>query len=786
VVVKVVRRNGVELPGEVASFVGRRQVTADVKRALSASRLVTLVGVGGVGKSRLAVHVAGQLRRSFPDGACLIELAKVRDPAMVAPSLVAALGLLDPSARDPEPVLVDYLAGKRMLLLLDNCEHVLEEAGRLARRVLSAAPGVRVLATSREPLGIGAESVCAVPPLSVPAANGDAPHTPRELLAQFEAVTLFEERASAAVPGFAITTRNSDAVVRLCQRLDGVPLALELAAVRVRVLSVEQILARLEDRFRLLTMGSRDALPRHQTLRAAVDWSYDLCTEAERTLWARCSVFAGDFDLDAAESVCACDGLTVDDVFTGIAGLVDKSVLAREDRGPHARYRMLETIRQYGAERLAETGERDRFRRRHRDFCLSLAEQSDFCGPQQAGWMKRLRAERPNLWAALDYCLTVPGEEATGLRLASALGMYWVGSGLVRDGRYWLDRAMAADSRPSPARARVLWLTGWIAFLQGDNAASVELLTESQDLARRLGDETELTYAIQYLGEAEMFVDLTRAVPLLDEALARHRAKGTWTAPALLIFGQCARAAFLRGDVARALALVEECKAVCASLGERWTLSWTKWNLAVIRWELGEHEQAAGELREALRIKEDLDDRLGIPFCVDMLAWVANSGGDAHRAAVLFGAAEKMWQRIGRPLAGFEILLRWRANAMSGSRAALGDRAYDTAAHQGAGLSQREIIAYAVGEGGRTARAAAGGKPEPPPQPVLTRRERQVAELVATGKSNKEIAALLVISQRTVESHVDHILGKLNFTNRTQIAAWLAARTATRAVHDGQ
>ncbi|HET6501344.1 MAG TPA: LuxR C-terminal-related transcriptional regulator [Amycolatopsis sp.] len=761
-------------------------MTADVKRALSASRLVTLVGAGGVGKSRLAVHVAGQLRRSFPDGVCLVELAKVGDAAMVVPALVAALGLLDPSARDPGPVLLDYLAGKRMLLLLDNCEHVLDEAGRLAHRVLSSAPGVRVLATSREPLGIGPESVCAVPPLSVPGAHGDASRTPRELLAQYEAVALFEERAGAAVPGFAVTAQNSDAVVRLCQRLDGVPLALELAAVRVRVLSVEQILTRLEDRFRLLSAGSRDASPRHQTLRAAVDWSYDLCTESERILWARCSVFAGDFDLDAAENVCARDGLTLDDVFTGIAGLVDKSVLTRLDRGPRARYRMLETIRQYGAERLAETGGRDRFRRRHRDFCLALAEQSDFCGPRQAEWMKRLRAERPNLWAALDYCLTVPGEAATGLRLAAALGMYWVGSGSVRDGRYWLDRAVAAAPRPSPARARALWLTGWIAFLQGDNAASLELLTESHDLARRLGDQSELTYAIQYLGEAEMFAgNLARAVPLLDEALARHRANGPWTAPALLIFGQRARVAFLAGDVAGALALLEECEAVCASFGERWTLSWTKWNLAVVRWELGEYERAAGELRESLRIKEDLDDRLGIPFCVDLLAWVADSAGDAHRAAVLFGAAEKMWQRIGKPLFGFEILLRRRANAMRGSRSALGDRAYDTAAHQGARLSQREIIAYAVGAGGRTARAAADRTPEPAAEPALTRRERQVAELVATGRSNKEIAAVLVISQRTVESHVDHILGKLNFTSRTQIAAWLTERTATRARHDG-
>ncbi|MGH3392311.1 MAG: ATP-binding protein, partial [Actinomadura sp.] len=397
------------------------------------SRLVTLTGAAGVGKSRLAIQVARDVRRAFPDGVWLVELAKLDDDSLVDSAVAAALELSVSSGRAPIDVLINYLADKRLLVVLDNCEHLLGACARLMRRLLPEAPGLRVLATSREPLGIGGEQVWLVPPLSVP-----EPESLRSGTAhQYEALTLFEERASLVLPGFVLSPENEAVVARLCRRLDGLPLAIELAAVWLRALSVEQILARLQDRFGLLTTGDQTVEARHRTLWAAVEWSFDLCSELERTLWARFSVFSGEFDLDAAEAVCGDDDL---DVLTGIAGLVAKSVLVRDEGGTSARYWMLDTIRHFGAERLATTGEREGLRRRHRDYYLSLAEsvEAESRGPQLAEWTARLRAERGNLWAALDYCLTEPGEPRTGMRMAAALWPYWVAGGFVRDGRHWL------------------------------------------------------------------------------------------------------------------------------------------------------------------------------------------------------------------------------------------------------------------------------------------------------------------------------------------------------------
>lgn len=734
---------------------------------------MTLTGVGGVGKTRLAVHVARELRRVYRDGVWLVELADLQDPSLMASALVAALELPDASGREPMEVLVDYLTDKQLLLVLDNCEHLLPACARLIAQLLPAAPDLRILATSREPLAIPGEQVWPVPSLSLPQANSSMSNL---VVHQYAALSLFEDRASAVLPGFSLNSDNAVVVAQVCQRLDGLPLAIELAAVWLRVLSLEQLLARLEDRFRLLKVGEQVAPARHQTLRAAVEWSFDLCSELERTLWARFSVFSGDFDLDAAEIVCAGNGLTVADVFTGVTGLVDKSVLVRGDGGARARYRMLETIRQYGAERLAADGEETRLRRCHRDYYLELAEQADAhsCGPRQTEWGMRLCAERANLWAALEYSLTEPGEARAGLRMAGALWSYWVACGYVRDGGYWLDRALAIDTEPSHERARALWINGWIAFLRGDNSASLVWLREARELAERLGDEAELTYALQYLAEAEMFVgNMAVAVPMLDEALSRHRASNAWTSPSLLIFGQRARPAVLAGDTDQAVALLAEALSICDSLGERWTRSWTEWNLGVAWWATGDHETAKAHLFSSLRVKQDLNDQLGIPFCVELLAWVAVSAGDARRAATLFGAAEAGWELIGRPLFGFETLLSWRDENRACCREELGERTFETAREKGARLAQDKLIAYALGE---KAPDAAAAPAVPVAEQVLTRREREVAAMVARGMTNKEIADSLVIAQRTAEGHVERILSKLGFTSRTQIAVWIADR----------
>jgi predicted ATPase/DNA-binding CsgD family transcriptional regulator len=760
--IQAMRYETVRLPVEMTSFVGRRQETADIKDALANSRLVTLTGVGGVGKSRLALHVATDLRRAFPDGVWVVELATVHDPSLVAQAVALGLDLRDQSVRDAETVLTDYLADRSALLVLDNCEHLLEVSSELVNTLLAVAPKLRVLATSREPLRSSAEHVWPVPPLSVP--GPDEPASRRH-----EALTLFEERVARSRPKFAITPENEAAVTRLCQRLDGIPLAIELAAVQMRLLSAEQILNRLEDRFRLLTQQGQDISPRHQTLRATVDWSFELCTEAERTVWARCSVFAGEFDVDAAEYVCAGGGLSEGDVFAAVAGLVDKSVLIPGEGGYHVRYRMLETIRQYGRERLVSSGEEDELRRRHRDHYLRVAVRADkdSSGTEQDRLVEDLVAERDNMVAALEYSFSAAGESKVGLRMASALWFCWIGCGFLRSGRDWLDRGLAEDREPSPERARALWLNGWISFLQGDHVASPALTREGRELAREIGDESALTFATQFLGDLQMWAgDLDQGIELLDEALNRHRLSRSWTAPALLIFALRAQAAGLAGNTDLAMALLEECHTLSEARGERWALSWTEWNVGVGWWSVGDPVNAAEHARKSLRHKDELHDRLGIACCVELLAWVAVAEGDAHRAAVLFGGVARLWETIGRPLFGSYLLLGWSQAAYARSREALGNRGFEAATEEGEELSPEALIDYAL-----DIKAAA----EPAEQKsVLTKREREVAELVAEGLSNKAIANRLVIARRTAESHLDHILTKLGFTSRTQIAVWVA------------
>lgn len=760
----------------MTSFVGRRQAKADLKRALGTSRLVTLTGPGGVGKTRLALQTAHELRRVFPDGVWLTELVRLRDPALVPQAVAAALDLRDQSTRAPETVLTEYLGTRHLLLVLDNCEHVLDACSRLVHTLLAATPDLRVLATSRESLRIQAECVWPVPPLTVPATDGDLRDGSG---LRYEALVLFEDRVNAVLPGFRVASDNEAAVVQLCRRLDGVPLAIELAAVRARALSVDQILGRLEDRFRLLTAGNRAALPRHQTLRAAVDWSFQLCDEQERLLWARCSVFAGEFDLDAAESVCGGDGLSPGNVLNGIADLVDKSILTRSPgTKAGARYQMLETIRAYGRERLAEAGEDNALRRRHRDYYLHLSEQSDAdsWGPRQPQWARRLSGERANIWAALDYCLTTPGEARAGLRMAGALWFCWMGCGHAREGRHWLGRALTLDTAPSRERARALWVAGWIAVAQGDNTPSQVMLRESRDLARQLGDEDDLAYATQLLGDAESFVgNVSHAAALLDEAIARHRAARAWTVTSVLALVPRARVAFELGDTGQALALLTEGQDICRSTGEHWASSWLEFNIGAIVALTGDARAAEVHLREALRKKDDLHDLLGIPFCLDLLASTAANSDDAYRAALLLGAAERLWEQVYSPLFNYGAMLGLRAQAQERARDALGAQEFDAARRRGLLMSDTDVIAYALGDepAPYTPGPRATRLPVQAAEPTLTKREREVAELAATGMSNKEIAARLVISRRTAEAHIEHILVKLGFTSRTQIAAWL-------------
>jgi predicted ATPase/DNA-binding NarL/FixJ family response regulator len=765
---EVNRRGPAQLPHELSSFAGRRAAVEAIKQALSTSRLVTLTGPAGIGKSRLALRVARDLRQAFRGGVYLADLAGVRDTGSVAGTVATALGLDCAARRDPETLLVDYLKGRHALVVLDNCEHVRGTCCRQAEELLAGAEDLCLLVTSQTPLAARAEQVWPVPPLSVP--DTEDLHS-RRSQQQHEAVVLFEQRVAAVARGFTLDRDNWTSVARLCRRLDGNPLAIELAALQMTALSVDQILDRLDNPFRLLTTGYSTARPSHRTLLASQDRSFELCSPVERALWARCSVFTGDFDLDAVESVCAGGEIAEKDVLTSVAGLLDMSVLTRSYDGETARYRMLEITRLYGRQRLAEAGEEVTLRRRHRDYYLRLAEQADgrSGGAGQVELAHRLRADQDNFLAALDYCVTEPGDARAGLRMAAALWFLWIGCGLLAEGQSRLDRALAADTEPSPDRVRALWVAGWIAYLRGDPRASLVRHTEGHDLAQlvRCAPGSPFFYE-----ETLCAGRLRHALARMDQRLAACDEPDRWAAPALLTLCLGVPFADLPCGTGKMREFFGECQARCVPVGERWVLSWAEWNVGLTWWAEGEPNRAGDCGRAALREKRDLQDRLGIVCCLELLSWVAASTGNSRRAAVLAGAADTLWKPIGKPLFGSEILAKWSGESRSRSREALRCRTYDAAYQEGACTPADEAIAYALAEP-RPA-VLAGSRPGAAgTNPVLTKREWEVAELVAFGLTDKAIAARLVISQRTAEGHVQNVLRKLDFTSRAQIVIWV-------------
>ncbi|MDH2428918.1 LuxR C-terminal-related transcriptional regulator [Sphaerisporangium sp. TRM90804] len=762
------QRRGHGLPAEMTSFVGRRRELAELRTLLSRSRLVTLTGVGGVGKTRLACRFADEVRRAFPGGVWLVELSELRGDGLVQ-ALADALEL-DGDARAPLEAIVDHLGDRKTLLILDNCEHALNDCAELAGELLAGVPELRLLVTSRQALGVAGEQTLTVPPLPVP--ERDLPVPSASSLAEVDAVRLFVERAAAVLPGFSVTEANREAVARICRRLDGIPLAIELAAVRLRALSVQQLLDRLDDRFRLLTAGSR-AVPRHhRTLRSMVDWSHDLCTEPERLLWARASCFSGGLDLEAAEAVCSGDGIAREEVIGLVIGLVEKSVLLREEHPSGVRYRLLETIRRYGAERLAESGREAELRRRHRVHYAGLAREARahlFSG-SQVEWATRLRLEHANLRAALRSSLDGrPGEE-DGLRMAADLLYHWKTSHHVREGRRWLEEALAVSTEAGEARARALWGDGWLAIIQGDLPGALVMLQESRELGEKLGLDADLAYVALYSGMAAMYQgDAEAAEKLYKEALAGHRECGDEAGTALTLIRLCLVYSYL-GDSERALRVGEEALRMCEARGEGWHRAYAMMALGVEVWRRGDTLRAALLERESLRFNRSLGDWLGAGVNLEVLAWVAAGAGEYERAARLLGALRNIWKSAGAPLSGFGHLMIYHGECLATVRLAMGEAALGAAVERGARLSLDEALDYALSDR-EAAVAPAGEAPSP-----LTRRETEIAQLVARGLSNKEIAGSLVIAQRTAEGHIEHILGKLGFHSRAQIAVWVGDR----------
>jgi non-specific serine/threonine protein kinase len=720
---------GGSLPTEISSFVGRRDDLASMRRLLATAHLLTVTGVGGVGKTRVSLRLAHDLRRSFGDGAWWADLSTLHrdaDARLVAETIAKGLGIHDHSTRTTLELLLDHVRDRRLLLVLDNCEHVVDTVGPIVRAMLAAAAELRVIATSRQPLGIAGEHVVELRPLDA------------------EAVTLLIDRMRATMPGFEPSAGDRDTALRLCQRLEGLPLAIELAAGQLRSIGLATLLERLDDRFRLLT-----------GLAAALDWSYQLCTEHQRLLWARLSVFAGDLDLAAAEHVCADDRLPREDVLAALAGLAERSLLTSEHRAGRVRYRMLETIREYGARRLDDP---ESVRVRHRDYFRRLARDAaaNWFGPDELRWLDRVRADLPNVLAALDWSLRTPGESAAALDMAISLvrSHCWYVVGGLAEGQRWLRLALASDEpRPTPLLATGRAWASIIAVFLGDPTLAPELIPETGDAH---ADASTLTaraiWAWIVDGDPDAVVaSLTRARELFAGIGADSD-----------VFVTDMWMAYNRGE--------PSAQAACEELVAAAERRQAGYSLANAMWAYGtsflrvDPERAITVIEDALRRFQAIDDMWGCGWTMETLSWACAAAGHHDRAALLMGAASRLWSDIGLRLyepGPFGVGHKQAAAVLT---AALGERAFAAAMAEGAELGFTRAVAIG-------ARAGLPRRPSSPPTPELTAREREVAELVAAGLTNPQIAAKLFLGARTVQTHLRSIMNKLGVNNRTQVAA---------------
>lgn len=764
------------LPLETTSFVGRRRDRGKVRQLLGDARLVTLTGFGGVGKTRLALRVASGLRRAFADGVHVVSLAAVGDPALIAQTVVTVLGLQTRTQRAAVDSLADYLRKREVLLILDNCEHVIEAVATLADILLGRCARLRILATSREPLRITGETVYAVSPLSVPPRETGSP---RSALHAFEAVGLFIDRARAVQPDFELSDVNGAAVAKICSKLEGIPLAIELAAVRLRTMSPAELADNLTGRWAILTRGSRTAPDRQRTMAACIEWSYELCSEVERDVWAAVSAFSGGFDFDAADWLCA--GVSPDEPLADVlAALVDKSVLVAQRHDTYTRFRLLPPIRHRGLRRLEETGQLMKFRRRHRDWYARLAHlaREDWVSPHQVDWIHKLRRETSNLQTALGYCCAEPGESESGLRMGVDLHEFGLAEGLFYPGLMWFHRLLPLAPEPTPLRALALRTACWWSAASGDLASSLRLLVEGQHVADEVGGAVENLFT-QTAGFVALFSgDFARATELFDEALGGFRnEEDTLEVVQTLYLLQLAHV--FSGDFERALKCHEQCLQITEPVDESWARGYSTWIAGFTHWCRGDVPMAMSLYRRALDISRRIDDPVGIGLCFEGLAWIAVSS-NPERATVLLGAAGGVWDRIETSTSALRGLFVHHQDAVAAISASLGEAARDEAWACGRSLILHDAIHYAIDEKSvRKGVATAGEARGSDPPDILTKREKQVATLVAQGMSNKDIADTLVISKRTAETHVENILTKLGFTSRNQIMVWMADQVDT-------
>jgi predicted ATPase/DNA-binding CsgD family transcriptional regulator len=769
-----------------------------------------------VGKTRLAIQVTRGMQATFPDGVYLVQLSSLSDPDLLASAVAAALGLAEQTAPARVEALLPFLRGKRLLLILDTCEHLIDACAEFTHALLRGSDGPRVLATSRQALDVSGEVVYPVMPLAVPDGGGDA-------------VALFADRATAVVPGFTVTGENKAKAVALCRGLEGIPLAIELAAVRLHAMSLDELLASLGDRLRLLDGSRNDSADRetgadrqasadrrageerHQTLRAAIQWSYDLCSPAERLLWARLTVFAGEFGLDAAERVCG-HGLTAAELVDALVMLVEKSVVIRvggDERG--ARYRILDALGEFGAELLPDPGSG---RRRHRDYYLATAREfrAAFLGIGQVGWVRQITDDLANFRLALECCLSSAADAEFGLELATSLWGFWMSANRLGEGRYWLARMLDRAPGRTALRVTALCMASRFKDVHGECDEDCPLLDEAQSIAAEIGDEAAMAWADGFTmqGRAQRG-DLAGVTAQYADVLARNIRLGDVAVIGIFSYGK-AVVHELCGEHADCVA---ECDRLLSRLpdGECWLRGWSLWRKGVALWRTGDRAGFAECLRAALPLRLRSGDMLGLAPCLEGLAWLAaGEGGDVVRTARLQGAADRMWRAVASaPRLGLADLDAEHDTARRRARQALGGQRYEREHAAGAELSTDGAVQYALSGGrphsagprlagtipavlgrsvlgrsvlgrsvlGRSVLENSVPGPDMPgpdgaaggPWAPLTVRERQVAALVVEGLTNREIAARLVVSKRTIDAHVEHILAKLGLSSRVQVAA---------------
>ena len=821
------------LPAEPNSFIGRERDLTELALLLSDVRALTLCGPGGIGKTRLALRLACDLVPDFPDGAWLVELADTADPDLIPRRIAATLGIRE----EPDQPMLDTLAtalrGRRLLLILDTCEHIVDGCAELVHQLLASCPQLRMITTSREPLRVRGETVWRVPPLSLPAHPLSLADLPRH-----EALRLFAERASAARAGFALGSDNAEAVARLCRTLDGMPLAIELAAARVRALSVEQIASRLDDRFRLLASGDRTAPARQQTLRAAVDWSYELLSEPEQILLRRLSVFAG-WNLEMAEQVCADELIPGSSVLDLMTALIDKSLVSVDhELRSEPRYRLLDTIKEYAASRLFASGEEESVQLRHRDYVLAAAEhvvaQAFVRGapswPERVAMYRQVTADLPNFRLGLATSLR-RGDIAEGLRMCGAMRNPWVTHGDVTEGAEWFDRFLErAGGVPPEVRGPALVFRGDLAFEQQDYATVSRCASEGLVLCRQAGDPHEAS-ALRLLAVASLRAgNVADAVARIDEAAATaHKIGNDWEEGLALSIKAAGMARL--GSLREAQATYEAALDVLRD-NNGWGVAQVEYGLGSVARARDDHLAAIGHFQAALALYQEIDARPEIARCLAGIASVALAQGDlglcrsslteslslslatgqrlpvargleafaalearaghAVRAAKLGGAALELRSATGHPPsrgAGARL-----EDVLEPARTSLGELRASALLAEGRSMTADEAVSYAIRAPGTSPEDASvvpgdmvprpragnglGAAPPAPAAPnMLTPREREIAGLIARGLSNRDIARELVISQATVARHVANILGKLGFSSRAQVAAWMARQS---------